>query len=241
VGGNVTKDGPDPLRPTRSRPHWWVVLAVSLSLLALVAATTAEHDNPSRARAGAGALSSVGRDGTRSTPHSPPVSTTSTTGVPLPSTPTVTSPTSPSAVETDNLHEDAPESPSSSATTTTTTITTPATSSTTTTAPAAATEPPTAPTETKGGSLQQPNLATASYPFSASGAMQVSATWTPAATTLSLTVTCNAVTQGAQEGSSPLTVSLPDADGPCEATLKETVVEYDAVPYSLTIGPAQGG
>jgi hypothetical protein len=36
-------------------------------------------------------------------------------------------------------------------------------------------------------------------------------------------------------------VAVSDSDGPCETTLKETVVEYDPVAYTLTIGPSPGG
>jgi hypothetical protein len=95
-------------------------------------------------------------------------------------------------------------------------------------------------TENFSGSLQQPNLSSASYSFSGVGSMQVSASWTPAATTLSVTVTCPAGTL-TEEGTSTLSVALPDADGACETTIKETVVDYAAVSYTLTIGPTLGG
>jgi hypothetical protein len=35
-------------------------------------------------------------------------------------------------------------------------------------------------------------------------------------------------------------VVIPNADGPCDWVLKETVVQYVAVPFTLTIG-AEGG
>jgi len=38
-----------------------------------------------------------------------------------------------------------------------------------------------------------------------------------------------------------VTVMLPDADGACEVTLKETEVEYDLISYTLTIGPSGAG
>ncbi len=98
----------------------------------------------------------------------------------------------------------------------------------------------TAQTENFSGSLQQPDLSTASYSFSGVGSMQVSASWTPAPTTLSVTVTCPAGTL-TEEGTSTLSVALPDADGACETTIKETVVDYAAVSYTLTIGPTPGG
>jgi hypothetical protein len=35
-------------------------------------------------------------------------------------------------------------------------------------------------------------------------------------------------------------VLVPDADGNCIYTLKELLVQYDAVTYKLTIAPASG-
>jgi hypothetical protein len=227
VGGNVTKDGPDALRPTWSRPHWWVVLAVSLSLLALVAAATADHEDPAAGRRGAGAVSS-GAPGVHSY-AGPPAHTTTTASTPGQSPPTTTSSTSAPADDADSLRAMTPES------TTTTTTTGP--SSTTTTAQVA---PATAQTDTYSGSLQQPDLSAASYPFSGVGPMQVSASWSPASTTLSVTVSCPEGTNVA-EGTSTVAVALPNADGACEATIKETLVDYDAVSYTLTIGPTPGG
>jgi hypothetical protein len=68
--------------------------------------------------------------------------------------------------------------------------------------------------------------------------MQISAS-SPSATPLSLSVTCP---QGGQSvvGSSNIAVVMPETNGPCEATLKETLVQYDAVHYTLTIGPDGG-
>ncbi len=230
MGGNVTEDGLDALRPRSSRPHWWVVLAVSLALLALVAAATAAHEHAPAQRGGARPIPSGGRDGVHAR-RGPPAGTTTTTSTP--SAPPVTSATSAPADDADSFRAVTAES-----TTTTTTTTTPPSSTTTTTTTQAA--PPTAQTENFSGSLQQPNLSTASYSFSGVGSMQVSASWTPAATTLSVTVTCPAGTL-TEEGTSTLSVALPDGDGACETTIKETVVNYAAVSYTLTIGPAPGG
>lgn len=229
MGGNVTENGPDALRPRSSRPHWWVVLAVSLALLALVAAATAAHEHAPAQRGGARPIPSGGRDGAHAR-RGPPAGTTTTTSTP--SAPPVTSATSAPADDADSFRAVTAES-----TTTTTTTTTPPSSTTTTTTQAA---PPIAQTENFSGSLQQPNLSTASYSFSGVGSMQVSASWTPAATTLSVTVTCPAGTL-TEEGTSTLSVALPDGDGACETTIKETVVDYAAVSYTLTIGPTPGG
>ncbi|MGO8859755.1 MAG: hypothetical protein ACLQRH_03160 [Acidimicrobiales bacterium] len=239
MGGSGTENGADPLRPTWSRPHWWVVLAVSLSLLALVAAA-AVHDGPAARRHGARAGSSYGQGGVAygqggvAHPRTgAPASTKTTTGTPGPSPLTVTSPTSTStstsaaAHDADSLRPVTPES--------TTTTTPPSSTTTTTQAP-----PPPAPTEAYSGSLQQPNLSMASYPFSGVGPMQVSASWSPASTPLSVTVTCPEGSKTMQ-ATTTVTVAIPDADGACEATIEETLVAYEAVSYTLTIGPAQGG
>jgi hypothetical protein len=69
--------------------------------------------------------------------------------------------------------------------------------------------------------------------------MQVSASWS-STLSLSLTVSCPAGVQ-TKEGPSSLTISLADATGACEVTLKETVVQYDAIPYTLTVSPVDGG
>jgi hypothetical protein len=68
--------------------------------------------------------------------------------------------------------------------------------------------------------------------------MRVTATW-PTTPTLSLTVVCPESTQTAL-GSTTVSVVVPVADGTCEVTLKELVVQYDAVSYRLTIAPAGG-
>jgi hypothetical protein len=93
-------------------------------------------------------------------------------------------------------------------------------------------------TTVRTGDLQQPYGSTNSYTFYGAGSMRVTATW-PTSPTLSLTVVCPASTQTAQ-GSSFVSVLLPVADGACEVTLKELVVQYDAVSYRLTIAPSGG-
>ena len=61
----------------------------------------------------------------------------------------------------------------------------------------------------------------------------------PGSAPLLLTVTCPAGTLD-EAGSSFVSVVIPNADGPCDLVLKETVVQYVAVPYTLTIGPEGG-
>ncbi len=116
-------------------------------------------------------------------------------------------------------------------------------SATTTTVTAAATTGTTAGTgyatpsdrTTNSGYLQPPGDPTNSYGFTGNGPVQVSVTWGDT-TYLSLTVTCPNVNQS-NGGTSAMTVSLPDAEGACRATVSEPASENTMVSYSITIGP----
>jgi hypothetical protein len=124
--------------------------------------------------------------------------------------------------------------------TTTTTTPTPAT---TATSPSGGSGIAAAPVQTATiveppGYLQQPDDASASYEFTGSGSVQVVATST-STTPLLLTVTCQLTTLSKQ-GSSTISVVIPSADGACDVVLKETVVQYAAVPFTVTIGPEDG-
>ena len=88
------------------------------------------------------------------------------------------------------------------------------------------------------GALQQPDDASASYAFTGAGSMQVSASSTSSVPLL-LTVSCPGGRVD-EAGSSFVSVVIPDAAGPCDLVLKETLVQYVAVPYTLTIGPEGG-
>ena len=119
---------------------------------------------------------------------------------------------------------------------------TPTTTTTTTTSPAggssvAAAIHPAAPIVIPGD-LQQPDDASATYTFTGAGSMQVSASSTLSVPLL-LTVTCPAGSVD-EAGSSLVSVVIPNATGPCDVVLKETVVQYVAVPFTLTIGPEGG-
>ena len=239
AGDDSEDDGVGGLPTPRMRPHWWAVLAVSVSLLALVAATSG-RPNPTGDRAAA-------RD-EPANPHqsrstAPTATTTTTTTEPEGGPSTVTTPTPPPPSQSTSSTEGARVVVRRlSATTTTTTTTTTSTTTTTTAAPAAgsnlAAAVQTVTPITMSGALQQPDDASASYPFTGVGTMQVSASSTSSAPLL-LTVTCPAGTLD-EAGSSFVSVVIPNADGPCDLVLKETVVQYVAVPYTLTIGPEGG-
>jgi len=224
VEGGTDTTGGRRARPARGRPHWWAVLAVSLALMALVAATAASHPSRSRARA-------------------PEAAVTSTTqGSPDPATdsPHAVSPAPPPAAGDTTFARTALTPPSSTPDTTSGT-TTSVPETTTTAGSGDGTSPlqSSAHALTQQGYLQPPDDSSADYPFTASGPVRVSASW-PTTTNLSLSVTCPSGTETA-DGSLTVTVMLPTAAGNCQATLSESDTETATVSYSLTIGPADGG
>jgi hypothetical protein len=232
VAGDLTNLASGRARPQRIRPHWWAVLAVSLSLLALVAAATSDHSN--------GRGDKTASRGGQAAPHAPTSPPTST-----PTTTTTTLPTTPPRAVTPTTSAPTVASVNAAGTTrvvTKASITAPATT-TTTTAPAAkgsaiGAAPAQPAPQTLTGDLQQPDAASANYAFTGSGAMRISVSWSPT-TTLSLFVSCPDGSQTA-EGASSVAVVLPDANGACELTLKEALVQYNVVSYTLTIAPTGG-
>jgi hypothetical protein len=210
VAGVDFKDGAVALPPTRRiRPHWWAVLAVSVSLLALVAATS---DHPNTSTGTAAVSSPPTRHQIGSTTPAPAATTTTPTATtePAPGPAVVTAPTSPSTLTAGSAigaRVVVRQATTPASTTTTTTVVTAATA----TGGASAAAVQTVPTIERSGDLQQPDDASNSYQFAGSGPMEVTAS-----------------------------VVIPDADGPCDVVLKETVVQYVAVPYILTIGPEGG-
>jgi cytoskeletal protein RodZ len=241
VGGDLSKRGPRGNRPLRIRPHWWAVLAVSLSLLALVAATAGQPRGPDHHRTVA--APSNGRPATSSTTSTSASTTTTAPGL---GAGLVTPSTSSPAIAPETSSATGGAKPQVVTSLSATPPSAPAATTTTTTAPpsgstVAAAPPPPAPvtvTVTEYGDLQYPYDATATRPFVGAGSMRVTATW-PTTPTVSLTVTCPAGTL-TSKGSLSVTVLVPDADGPCTYTLKELLVQYAAVSYTLTIAPAGG-
>jgi hypothetical protein len=231
VAGNEREKGLGGARPLRIRPPWWVVLALSLSLLALVAARASDHPGTSRPRLPAESIQPTHRGPTRPAP-----TRTSTTVPPTTTTTAVTAATTPVGALTDTIRgNDASTPPPLSPTTTTTT---PTVTATTGPALAAAAAQPAASDFDRLSTLDQPTLASATYAFYGVGSMTVSVTW-DYATPLSLTVNCpgGAETVG---GLSPLAVVIPNAGGPCDTTLKETLVQYNLVDFTMLIHPTDG-
>jgi hypothetical protein len=219
VGGGNDTTGDARARPSRGRPHWWVVLAVSLALMALVAAGSAGRQ---------AAIGTQRFPATASPRHHSQQAMTTPSTLPgtSPRVPATSSPLGTALpVVIAGVHVPA-NSPSASTTTTSTT----GGSTLGTAQPADDT--------VDEGYLEPPDDATAEYAFAASGATEVTASWNSAAT-LSLSVACPSGTQMAQ-GSTTVSVAAPDTSGECQATLTDLDTGTATVSYSLTIGPATG-
>jgi hypothetical protein len=231
MAGELPKVASGRAHPQRIRPHWWAVLAVSLSLLALVAAAASNHSNGHKNR-GLDAASSDQR-ATGVPPTAPSTSTSTTANAPTQPvsnvTPTTSAPVAKPA--TTSYGGNVITTPS------TTPFTAPTTSTTNTTTPTTVAAPVRPAPQVETGGLEQPD-STAKYSFTGVGSMQVSASWSPT-DSLSLSVSCpdGSLTS---EGTSSVAVVIPDANGPCNITLKETLVQYDVISYTLTIASAGG-
>jgi hypothetical protein len=223
VGGGNDTTGALRARPLRGRPHWWAVLAVALSLMALLAATSSSGPG-------------VTRPGHHGVALNPPAPQTPAHGAPLGSTTTTTTAASaahdlgsPSAGHA--LGPTAVVSALQPATATTTT-----TSVTTTTVGSGVGSGPSPQTRTQQGYLQPPDNTSAMYTFTADGPTQVSVSWATADTLL-LSVTCPSGTVN-EQGSSSVTITTADTSGQCQATLSEPASDSSTVSYDITIEPA---
>jgi hypothetical protein len=233
-------------RVARGRPNWWVILAVSLALMALLVATAGAP--PGRPRppstlgeSAAGNAHLVAPPGpTGSTPDAgshTPSSTTTTTAT----TATTTTPPGPSDTVGSTALVSAHGSGHDTSPTTTpavaTTTTVPTTTTTTTTATAQPALLPADRMQTQGY-LDPPVQTSNVYGFTGTGATEVSVVWS-GDTYLTMTVSC---ANGSQSvgGTSAMEASLPDAQGSCEATVVEPASESVSLTYSITIGPGVG-
>jgi hypothetical protein len=123
-------------------------------------------------------------------------------------------------------------------TTTATAAPTPTTTSTTSTTSTTAVPAQPADRSVYPGYLHPPQPASTTYSFTGDGAMRISVTWS-GTTYLTLTVSCPGFNQAAG-GSSATALSIPDAQGSCQATVGEPADEDAALTFSITIGPASG-
>ena len=220
----------------RGRPNWWVILAVSLGLMALLVATAGSTPQsagrghrPAQEAAGLTTRTDAGRAAPGAAPNAPPATTTTTAPAPAPATsgpaevgPTLLATSTPDTVGTPGTPQPA---------TTTTTIA----PTTTTTLPGASL--PADRTQTQGY-LDPPVQTSNEYEFTGTGAMAISVLWS-SDTYLSMEVTCPSGSQSVG-GTSAMAASLPDATGSCLATVREPASETASLTYTISIGPAGG-
>jgi hypothetical protein len=226
--------GRPPRHPARGRPNWWVILAVSLALMALLAATSAGSRNSGQIPTTAQTPRTSHRVTEPRTTHGP-----TTTTVPATAAVTALGADGPSATTTTVPLASAPSptrtsgtSPGAVSTTTSTSVTTTTVASTSTSGQAAADR------TTNQGYLQPPTNASNTYGFTGDGPTEISVTWS-GDTYLSLVVTCPDANQSVG-GSSAMAASLPDAEGLCQATVSEPTSEDTTLAYTITIGPGNG-
>lgn len=219
-------------RLARGRPNWWVILAVSLALMALLVATAGNPAHPPHGT-GAHALADALGHGARNTAGArtaPDASTTTTSTVVTPPT-SVTSSQQPARGGTTPTSASAGADPGVVAPVVTTTTTVPPTTTTT----VAASHPSDVQSQ---GVIEPPQQRSSSFGFTGTGAMEVSVTWS-GDTYLTMEVSCSSGVQNVG-GSSAMAASLPDASGSCLATVSEPASESTALTYTITIGPAGG-
>lgn len=229
-------------RVARGRPNWWVILAVSLGLMALLVATAGGTPRATR-RGGASAQTAAHvalgpgahrRAGTkRAAPPTPATTTTTTTSAIAAAPPSSGSAGGGTALLSSGTPrvESTPQIAAASVTTTTTTTQAPP-------AMTATTEPSAVPADRTQGYLDPPLQTSNQYGFTGTGAMEISVVWS-GATYLTMEVSC---ANGSQNvgGTSAMAASLPDATGSCLATVSEPASETTSLTYTISIGPAGG-
>ncbi len=219
----------------RGRPNWWVILAVSLGLMALLVATAGGTPPAARRAGGSAAAARISpRTGTHrgaGTGVVPTSTTTTTTTAPTPP------PSGSAGVGTSLLSSGTPRvatTPLTGATGVTTT-TLPPIATTTTTGPAAAV--PADRTQTQGY-LDPPTQTSNQFGFTGTGSMEISVVWS-GDTYLTMEVSCPNGSQNVG-GTSAMAATLPDATGSCLATVREPASESTSLTYTISIGPAGG-
>ncbi len=250
VGGAGTEATEGVLSPVaRGRPNWWVILAVSLALMALLVATAGSTPRASRhgrtlasaPTGNSGRRTGAGDAGASSRTSGPAATTTTTAGPATTTTTTTTTVTPPTAtpvgagagtslLSTRTLGSTASTPPAVGPVVTTTTVPPTTTTSLSASVPAARTQ--------TQGYLDPPLQTSNSFGFTGSGAMEISVLWS-GTTYLTLEVSCPGASQSVG-GTSAMAASLPDARGNCRATVTEPSSESVSLTYTITIGPAGG-
>jgi hypothetical protein len=219
----------------RGRPNWWVVLAVSLALIAVLVATAGTTPHDARGKvAGLRVATTHGGAPTRVAPGHAPADTTTSTTAPAPAP-------GPAANGTSLLSAAAAGGGRAPTTggpgvATTTTV---APGATTTVPPVQSTsQQPAARATQNEGYLDPPLQTSQAFVFTGSGATQVSVVWS-GSTYLTMVVSCPNGSQSVG-GTSAMQATLPDAAGSCRATVSEPSSESTALTFTITIGPAGG-
>jgi hypothetical protein len=251
VPGPVFGGGPEATeglrsRVARGRPNWWVILAVSLGLMALLVAT-AGGTPPAPRRAGGDAdAQAASRTSPRAgrTGAAPLIPTTTTTtaagaGAGAGADAAVSPPSGAtdlaSSARTTGASGAADTPPAGAPSDTTTTL---APATTTTTTGAAPSSSVAADRTQTQGYLNPPLQPSNQFGFTGTGAMEISVVWS-GNTYLTMTVSCPSGDQDVG-GTSAMAASLPDASGSCLATVSEPTSETTSLTYTITIGPAGG-
>jgi hypothetical protein len=221
-------------RIPRVRPNWWVILAVTLALIALLVATgTAPRapahrpHGPTDAAAGDALAPAHGGNATSHGEHgTDPSSVTTTTVSTVTTTARVAGHTTATLPSAPAVGTGLPSTTLPAVTTTTVGATT------TTTAPPGSVQP----SDRTVGYLDPPAQTSHGYGFAGTGAMKVSVVWS-GATYLTMVVSCP---DGGQSvgGTSAMVATLPDASGACMATVTEPASESVALTYTISIGPS---
>jgi len=237
-------------RVARGRPNWWVILAVSLGLMALLVATAGSGPR-------APALAPQGKGGpgepivhispgpgllwsadaaTHATTTTTTVATTTPSTTPGLASGTADVATTRQTSGTSGVAGSAGAPPAAAPSPTATTTVAPATTPTTTTTgagPAVAADR----TQTQGY-LNPPTESSGRFGFTGAGAMEISVVWS-GNTYLTMQVSCP---NGGQSvgGTAAMAASLPDASGSCLATVTEPTSETTSLTYTISIGPAGG-
>ena len=234
VGGGAEAAGTAQAQLARGRPNWWVVLTVSLALIAVLVATAGTSPRVHRTRARAGHSEAKA-------PSLPPAgdaavgagqTTTSS------SAPAAAPPASPGGDGSSVFSSAAPSVGPTPAGAGIPTTTAPAVT-TTTTAPLQNTTQQAAARSTQTeGYLDPPGQTSKVFAFTGSGATEVSVVWS-GSTYLTMVVSCPDASQSVG-GTSAMQATLPNAAGSCRATVSEPSSESATLTFTITIGPPGG-
>ena len=227
-------------RVARGRPNWWVILAVSLGLMALLVATAggtppAPHRAGGDAQAAARTSPRAGRAGAAPLTPTTTTTTTTTTAAGAAAAPLSGATDLASSARTTETSGSPGAPPAPPPSVTTTTLTPASTTTTTAGAPSASVAADRTQTQ---GYLNPPLQSSNQFGFTGTGAMEISVVWS-GDTYLTMAVSCPSGDQNVG-GTSAMAASLPDASGSCLATVSEPTSESTSLTYTITIGPAGG-